>query len=404
LATIFISYRRADAGWAGRLHDALEARFPVFMDSADILPGTRWPDHIRDELRDCRVFIALIGPAWVTDENLRRLGDPGDWVHEELAEALRRDDVLLLPLLVGNTAWPATARLPETLRPLGNIQNQALPDTRWAKDVKDLGETFQGWLSRRSPGRPAARPFPQVLPFLCDRTDQEEELEDLIQAAGEGKPLAFVLHGPDDEGHHGFIDRILHVGLFERLLRAQAGGVARHPINWTLERAQLGDYAGILRDQIRRRAMQKRDASDDELREFLRAPNQPTLLVLSASLQEHRQCDNQLLPGFLGAWEQLFAGLTLSPQRPTTFWINFTHPKDQACPEIAQRDEALPGLTSILGRHILDWLALPDVKPWTAGRATELQAIASDPRWSRADRSLPMLAFADAVQEVLSAR
>jgi len=52
MAGIFISYRREDsAGWAGRLHDRLSARFgrrAVFIDVDTLAPGQDFPTTIEE--------------------------------------------------------------------------------------------------------------------------------------------------------------------------------------------------------------------------------------------------------------------------------------------------------------------------------------------------------------------
>jgi TIR domain len=63
MASTFISYRREDsAGYAGRLHEALERRLGqgrIFRDVDTLQPGHDFARAIEDRLRECRVFLAL---------------------------------------------------------------------------------------------------------------------------------------------------------------------------------------------------------------------------------------------------------------------------------------------------------------------------------------------------------
>ena len=64
MSDVFISYCRADAGWAGRLLECLEDRFDVFFDTEDIAGGDISPERIEPALAACRVCCVAIGPEW----------------------------------------------------------------------------------------------------------------------------------------------------------------------------------------------------------------------------------------------------------------------------------------------------------------------------------------------------
>src|SRR5512145_1595281 len=107
MATTFISYRRDDAaGYAGRLHEALEDRLgknEVFRDVDTLEPGRDFIDAIEHRLRECRVFLALIGREWLDSRDSagrRRLDQPHDFVRLEITTALARTDVLVIPVLI----------------------------------------------------------------------------------------------------------------------------------------------------------------------------------------------------------------------------------------------------------------------------------------------------------------
>ena len=142
---IFISYRRDDAaGYAGRLYDALAEHFGrdrVFIDIDTLQPGLDFVAALDQAVGTCDVLIALIGPRWlsVTDaEGRPRLENPEDFVHMEVATALRRSDIRVVPVLVGGGAMPAAGALPEPLKPLARRQAFELSDGRWDYDVRTL--------------------------------------------------------------------------------------------------------------------------------------------------------------------------------------------------------------------------------------------------------------------------
>jgi hypothetical protein len=141
---VFISYRRADSGgWARSLHDKLEERLGegrAFRDVA-MEGGVDFVQHVESLLDRCEVLLAIIGKRWasITDaDGHRRLDDPDDLVRREIARALQRPDVQVIPVLVDGAHLPTKDELPPDLAPL--IQRQAceLTDSRWEYDVETL--------------------------------------------------------------------------------------------------------------------------------------------------------------------------------------------------------------------------------------------------------------------------
>ena len=122
---IFISYRHSDSeDVAGRIYDRLVAHFghtAIFKDVDDIPFGVDFRDYLNDSLNQCQVVLAVIGSTWLTaaaSNGRRRLDNPADWVRVELEESLRREDVLVVPLLVQRRELPRADELPESMTAL----------------------------------------------------------------------------------------------------------------------------------------------------------------------------------------------------------------------------------------------------------------------------------------------
>jgi TIR domain len=127
---IFISYRRDDSpGSAGRLYDRLAARFArkqIFMDISHIACGVDFRKTVEETVGDCDVLIVVIGPQWLSStdaQGVRRIDNPEDFVHVEIATALRRD-VRVIPVLVDGALMPRSTDLPDDLKAL--VQRNAL--------------------------------------------------------------------------------------------------------------------------------------------------------------------------------------------------------------------------------------------------------------------------------------
>jgi hypothetical protein len=122
---IFINYRRSDtAGPAHHISDRLKSIYgddAVFMDIAGIELGVDFTEALRNAVGDCDLFLCLIGKDWTqaTDsDGARRLDDPRDFVRFEIAAALARGDVRVLPLLLDDASMLQAEELPEELAPL----------------------------------------------------------------------------------------------------------------------------------------------------------------------------------------------------------------------------------------------------------------------------------------------
>lgn len=143
--SIFINYRRADAGpEAALVKKAVEAEFGgphVFLDVSSIETGAEWPKEIEIKLKSADALVAVIGPEWLragSDKwGQRRIDDRSDWVRKELALSLRTGK-LVIPLLVGGASLPPAKALPTCLRKL--TEKQALPIRTefWDHDMKLL--------------------------------------------------------------------------------------------------------------------------------------------------------------------------------------------------------------------------------------------------------------------------
>jgi hypothetical protein len=147
---VFISYRRDDsAGHVGRLHQDLTEHFGaarVFKDLESISPGEDFVSTIEKAVGSCAVFLVVIGRQWLELKDRdggRRLDSPRDFVHMEIAAALRRG-VTIIPVLVEGATMPGEDALPPPLARLARLNAVELSDSRWQYDVEQLIEALEG--------------------------------------------------------------------------------------------------------------------------------------------------------------------------------------------------------------------------------------------------------------------
>ncbi len=146
----FISYRRDDsAGHVGRLYDALSARFGrqrLFFDIDHIAPGQDFVQVLDDSLNRCSVLLVVIGKRWAGSGRMgsRRIDQPDDFVHLEVAAGLRRSDLRVIPVLIQGAKMPGPAALPDALKDLSRRNATELSDLRWKEDVARLISSLEG--------------------------------------------------------------------------------------------------------------------------------------------------------------------------------------------------------------------------------------------------------------------
>jgi uracil-DNA glycosylase len=149
MSRIFINYRRVDSeGYVGRLYDHLVQHFAaesIFMDVTSIDPGADFVQALERAVAQCDVFIAMIGPQWlsIADENgQRRLEQWNDFVRIEIASALKQNK-LVIPVLVGRARMPAPDDLPDDLAALARRNAIELSHQRFSYDVQHLITTIK---------------------------------------------------------------------------------------------------------------------------------------------------------------------------------------------------------------------------------------------------------------------
>ncbi|HLJ69634.1 MAG TPA: tetratricopeptide repeat protein [Chloroflexota bacterium] len=167
LPTIFISYRRDDAGEAAdRIFDSLVAllgRANVFMDIGSIGSGLDVDSTLEEHLSRCDAVLVLIGPSWLTaleqvspHTGMRPLDSPDDHIRREIEAALGRPGVRVVPVLLDGARLPAPEWLPESIRQLTKLHAEEVRRERLQDDIRQLVERVSGSLPATATGGPQA--------------------------------------------------------------------------------------------------------------------------------------------------------------------------------------------------------------------------------------------------------
>jgi hypothetical protein len=156
MSRIFISYRRSDSmAITGRIYDRLVAAFGVhniFKDVDAIPPGVDFRTYIDDALSKASVVVVIIGQQWVLttdDYGKRRLNNPDDFVRIEVETALKRENVLVIPVLVNDARMPPPEMLPPSLKELAYRNSlEVRNDPDFNHDVSHLIEVVRTRMPR----------------------------------------------------------------------------------------------------------------------------------------------------------------------------------------------------------------------------------------------------------------
>jgi formylglycine-generating enzyme required for sulfatase activity len=183
---IFISYRRDDSqATVDHIYDRLKDHFgrdAIFMDVDSIPPGYSFPGYVKSVLRQCRIALIVIGPAWLSllsndgpYKGQPRLADPADLVRVEVEQTLAlapvnddgrpTSDLLLTPVLVQGARMPHAEELPASLRDLAErnaTQIRRNPD--FDHDINRLIAHINSWTATTPAPATPTHPVSPSLP------------------------------------------------------------------------------------------------------------------------------------------------------------------------------------------------------------------------------------------------
>lgn len=154
MTKIFISYRREDtAAHVGRLYDELQRKFgrrSVFMDIDTIEPGQAFAEQVVKNINNASIVLVAIGKTWlkITDSNgQRRIDKPEDFVHLEILAALNSKKTVI-PILFDGTPPLTETDLPDTLKPLAQLQALEISASRFRYDMDRLIKSIDSHFSK----------------------------------------------------------------------------------------------------------------------------------------------------------------------------------------------------------------------------------------------------------------
>jgi len=198
MSDIFIGYRRHDGGHARAIYEGLCYWYDaaqVFLDHESLPPGAKFRDELGVAIEGCRVFLAVIGPHWLSPENHARLQDPDDITRGEIRSALQHRKPII-PILAGGAGFPNSSALPEDIRSMQEANAHHQLEAQYHASFQDLLEVLKTRhglkpVFRRRDGSP--QPFRLIdLPLSNNFVDPAGHLPELHKTLADQGAAAVI--------------------------------------------------------------------------------------------------------------------------------------------------------------------------------------------------------------------
>ncbi len=242
---IFFSYAHEDEELRDRLakHLSTMKRNGEIDDWHDrqIVAGREWASAIDERLDTAQIILLLISADFLASDYCSSI---------ELSRAMERheakeDNYVVIPVILHACDWEKAPfgklqALPKDGKPVSSWLNWEEAFTDIAKGIRRVVEKLraaQGSPDDPLPQRGGARlPVPPLLPYLCDRSDQEIELGRVLsnhRKQTPRRPFVCIVHGDEFECHSDFLDRLQQVSLPGVLeLRKRGLSIEDYTLRW----------------------------------------------------------------------------------------------------------------------------------------------------------------------------
>jgi TIR domain/inactive STAND len=235
---IFFSYAHEDNKLRDKLakHLGMLKREGLVEDWYDrqIIAGAEWAAEIDERLNAAHVILLLVSADFIASDYCYGI---------EMGRALERHragEACVIPVILravdwGGAPFGALQALPTGARAVTSWPNR---DEAFADITRGIRAAVEKLRAGRDDGRPGGWSFqvPRMLPYLCDRSDQELELGPALSrhmAKTPRRPFLLVVHGDEDECHSEFLERLQEVSLPTLLnLKTRGLSVEDYTLQW----------------------------------------------------------------------------------------------------------------------------------------------------------------------------
>jgi hypothetical protein len=310
---VFYSYSHQDEA----LRDELEKQLSILKrrniirtwHDRKIGAGMEWADQISKHLNSADLILLLISADFLAS----------DYCYDiELTRAMQRHDAgeaKVVPIILRDVDWRDAPfgklqALPTNARPVTSWSNR---DEAFADIARGIRATIEQAAANPSLNFPAPSELPindvsvpRLLPYLCDRSEQERELRAALRkhlAERARRPFVCFLHGDEFECHREFLERMQHTVFSQTLnLEARQISLEEHQVNWPSARLTNDQYLRIFTNNLGSALLQNNDTLTDEIIRYIAGTEKPLLLVSNLLTEGFVETDTELVSAYLKFW------------------------------------------------------------------------------------------------------
>jgi hypothetical protein len=212
-------------------------------------------------------------------------------------------------LLQDDAMWPRKM-IPDEDQP----RIRALRDTLRAErlvsffhDSESLGRVVTQSLARTTGIDVRTPPIPEILPYLCDRSDQEFALASSLQKSTPGarRPNVYIIHGDETEAHDKFLERLQKVTL-PRLLPGETSqtGIQLYRLEWPPNFDTVTEMHRRLEMGLSREVLDFTLGTKESINTRFALLGGPVASHSHVITENWQRKESVLLDAYLGFWQQ----------------------------------------------------------------------------------------------------
>lgn len=269
-------------------------------------------NYCLEDVRKCQAYVGVI--AWKYGYRPKSGGK--SITQLEYEEARAQGLPCYIFLLKETASWPRAFVPDEDQRDVKGFREQLQLDhvIGWFTDPESLALAVTKSLAMAFGSRESGPPVPDILPYLCDRSDQEFALRKAILAAQDepGRPLLCIVHGKESEAHDRFLER-LHLIMLPTLLGLERQNQSIHLIHleWPPGYRDTAEFHQRLEWSLLKEVVEPPKGSSEEINSALQKRVVPVAIHCYLSTDTWKTNAINDFVEFWSRWPELGVGQTL---------------------------------------------------------------------------------------------
>ncbi len=308
---VFISYSKHDLPLLEQLISHLsnllrEQQISIWYDR-QMTAGEEWSDEINERLNTAEMVFLLVSRNFLSSEFC---------FEKELPRIIERQssgETVVIPILFGACEWEKAAfsqyqLLPSNRIPVASWSNA---DEAFRDVVSGIRKAVEKRRAKPSPisDQPVAKRFNRekmrpLLPYLCDRSDQETELGISLRSHQKEKntrPIVCLIHGDEYEAHGWFLERLCYKSLPKFLdLEPRQLSVREYPIQRPPRRNSNTAFWASIGEAL----LHDSSASQEEIWREITNNQQPMMFSLQLLTEDFEEYGESLIHSLLSFWAE----------------------------------------------------------------------------------------------------